>query len=142
VETVSHHCTVGDARTRFAAGRHGAYPIVDRSRLVGIVTRGDVLRDDSDDDEPLSDHSARDVVTVAPDDTAQAALRVMVDEQVEHVPVVDTGQLLVGICTRTDLLKVRRRQLDLERRQDGLAARLSSRPRRIRRRRPSKSPGR
>lgn len=143
VETFSHACTVGDARARFAAGRHGAYPIVDGSRLVGIVTRGDILRDDSDDDEPLSDHAAREVVTVAPDDTAQTALRVMVDEQVERVPVIGPGELLVGICTRTDLFKVRRRQMDLERRQDGLAARLSSGPRRIRGRRSSgSSPGR
>jgi signal-transduction protein with cAMP-binding, CBS, and nucleotidyltransferase domain len=46
----------------------------------------------------------------------------MVDEAVEHVPVVEEGRL-VGICTRTDLLKLRRRQFDLEERQDGLAAR-------------------
>ncbi|MCZ7528669.1 MAG: CBS domain-containing protein [Acidimicrobiia bacterium] len=143
VETFSNTCTVGDARARFAAGRHGAYPIVDGSRLVGIVTRGDILRDDSDDDAPLSDHAAREVVTVAPDDTAQTALRVMVDEQVEHVPVIGHGELLVGICTRTDLLKVRRRQMDLEKRQDGLAARLSSGPRRFGRRRLfGSSPGR
>jgi CBS-domain-containing membrane protein len=65
-------------------------------------------------------------VTVGPADTAQTALRIMVDEQVEHVPVVAVdGDRLVGICTRTDLLKVRRRQLDLERPQAGLAYRLN-----------------
>jgi len=32
------------------------------------------------------------------------------------------GDRIVGICTRTDLLKVRRRQYELERPQDGLAA--------------------
>jgi H+/Cl- antiporter ClcA len=139
VETFDHRCTVGEARARFAEGRHGAYPIVEGDRLVGIVTRGDVLRDDCDDDEDVVDHAAREVVTVAPHDTAQTALRVMVDEQVEHVPVLDSDQHLVGICTRTDLLKVRRRQLDLERRQDGLAARLNVGRRRFRSRAPSGS---
>jgi signal-transduction protein with cAMP-binding, CBS, and nucleotidyltransferase domain len=40
----------------------------------------------------------------------------MLDESIDHVPVVADGRV-VGICTRTDLLKVRRRQLELERRQ-------------------------
>jgi H+/Cl- antiporter ClcA len=125
VEVFDHTATFGEARTLFAAGRHGAYPIVDATRLVGIVARGDVLRDDCDDEQPLVDHAASQVVTVAPTDSAQTALRIMVDEHVEHVPVVDAARHLVGICTRTDLLKVRRRQLELERRQDGLASRLN-----------------
>ena len=123
VQVLRADATVGDARSRFALGGHAAYPVVDDDRrVVGIVTRGDVLRDDADDDERLLDHASTDVVSVRPTDRAQLALRVMVDESVEHVPVVDGGRL-VGICTRTDLLKLRRRQFDLERQQDGLAAR-------------------
>jgi signal-transduction protein with cAMP-binding, CBS, and nucleotidyltransferase domain len=92
---------------------------------VGIVTRGDILRDDCGDTEPLLDHASTQVVNVGPADPAQTALRVMVDEAIEHVPVLD-GDELVGICTRTDLLKVRRRQFDLERPQAGLAARAAN----------------
>ena len=125
VAALDHTATIGDARDRFAADGHGAYPIIDTGRLVGIVTRGDVLRHESDDDDqPLIDHAASQVLTVEAADTAQTALRVMVDEHVEHVPVVDADHQLVGICTRTDLLKVRRRQLDQERRQSGLVSRL------------------
>jgi chloride channel protein, CIC family len=128
VDVLPHTATVGDARLRFTAGGHGAYPVVDGSQLVGIVARSDVLRADGSpapDDRPLLDLAARQVVTVGPGDTAQTALRVMVDEQVEHVPVVDADHHLVGICTRTDLLEVRRRQLDLERPQPGLTHRPS-----------------
>lgn len=114
VVTLDAIATLGDARARFAEGGHGAYPVVDGRTLVGIVTRGDVLRADAADGEPLLDHCSRDVVTVRTTDRAHQVLRVIVEEHVEHVPVVDHG-LLVGICTRTDLLKVRRAQLDLER---------------------------
>lgn len=116
VDTIAAGVTVGDARRRFASGGHGAYPIVEGDRLVGIISRGDVLRDDCDDDASLLDHASRDVVTVRSGDGAQQVLQVMLDEEVEHVPVVDGGEL-VGICTRTDLLKVRRDQLVLERTQ-------------------------
>src|SRR5215212_11262169 len=122
VITVPASSTFGELRARFAMGGHGAYPIVDGDRLVGIIARGDVLRDGCDDDQSLVEHASSDVITVRPDDRAQAALRIMVDEAIEHVPVVD-GDRLVGICTRTDLLKVRRRHYELDRPQAGLAAR-------------------
>jgi signal-transduction protein with cAMP-binding, CBS, and nucleotidyltransferase domain len=43
---------------------------------------------------------------------------VMLEENVEHVPVVDDG-VLVGICTRSDLLAARSGQLLHERPQPG-----------------------
>jgi chloride channel protein, CIC family len=126
VDSLDAGATVGDARARFARGGHGAYPVVAGGRLVGIVSRGDVLGERCGDDEALVEHASRDVVTVGAGDSADAALRVMLDERVEHVPVVDGDGTLVGICTRSDLLKVRRTHLELERAQDGLRARPSA----------------
>ena len=119
VETLPDTATVGDASARLAGGRHGAYPIVDAAgRCVGIVSRGDLIGDPARDDEPLVDHASRDVVAVAPDDLAVTALHRMIEESIDHVPVLD-GDRLIGICTRTDLISVRARQLDLERYQPG-----------------------
>ena len=33
----------------------------------------------------------------------------MLEDEIEHVPVVDGGRM-VGICTRSDILRARRRQ--------------------------------
>ncbi|HMJ77440.1 MAG TPA: CBS domain-containing protein, partial [Iamia sp.] len=132
VETLPITATLGQARRHFATHGHGAYPIVADHRIAGIVTRGDLLRIDGDDAHPLLDHASTNVVTVAPDARAQTALRIMLDETIEHVPVVE-DDLLVGICTRTDLLKIRRRQADLERPQPGLAAQARHRVPRLRR---------
>lgn len=123
VITLGSSSTVGEARGRFVAGGHGAYPIVDDDRrLVGIISRSDILSEDCDDQQPLIEHASIDVVTVDSGARAQTVLRIMLDEGVEHVPVLDGGQL-VGICTRTDLLKVRRRQLSHEHRDLGLLGR-------------------
>jgi CIC family chloride channel protein len=84
VRTLPADATLGQARACFVSpavgAAHGAYPIVDDDRLVGIVSRGDLLRHDSSDDEPLLDHASADVVVVAPDDLASRALQVMVEK--------------------------------------------------------------
>jgi len=120
VQTLPADATVGDARRTFACGRHSAYPIVDRDgACVGIVARTDLLLNEAEDRELLLDHATREVVVVGPDDVAITALQRIVEEGVEHLPVIDGG-VLVGVCTRTDLLRVRASQFASER-HDGVA---------------------
>jgi CIC family chloride channel protein len=103
VVTLESSLRVGEARSRFLAGGHGAYPVMDGDRLVGIVSRGDILADEEqDDDRPVTELATDEVVTVRPDDGADVLLRLMATEGVEHVPVVDAAGALVGIATRTD----------------------------------------
>jgi CBS domain-containing protein len=130
VETLPVTATMGEAKARFRETHHGAYPLVDDAgAVVGIITRGDLLRDESPDDDPIIDHATTEVVCVGPRDAAMVAMQVMLDESVEHVPVVADGSL-VGIVTRSDLLEIRRTQLDLEAHQPGFdARRLLRRPR-------------
>jgi len=119
VETIPDTATVAQARDRLAAGRHGAYPVVDAAgRPVGILSRGDVLARAAESDEPVAAIASRDLVAVAPGDTLFAALHRMLAEEVEHLPVVAAGRL-VGICTRTDILRARARQLEHELTQPG-----------------------
>jgi CBS domain-containing protein len=119
VNTIPATATVGDARDAIEDGQHSAYPLVDEGgRCVGIVTRGDVLAS-ADDGGPVTDVASRDVVTVGPDDPVLTVLERMADEQVDHIPVLD-GDRLVGVCTRTDVLRVRSRGLEHERPQPGV----------------------
>ena len=57
-------------------------------------------------------------MSVRPDDLAVIALQRLVEEPVEHIPVLEVDRV-VGICTRTDLLRVREQQFELERHQAG-----------------------
>jgi CIC family chloride channel protein len=119
VDTLSAAATVGAARDKLLAGRHSAYPLVDgEGKCVGILTRGDLLRQPPDDSAPVATAASGDVVAVSPGDTVFRALQLILEEGVEHLPVLEGGRL-AGICTRTDVLRARRRQLDLERRQPG-----------------------
>jgi H+/Cl- antiporter ClcA/CBS domain-containing protein len=119
VETVSARTTVGDVRQLLERGGHGAYPLVDdRGRCVGIVARHDLLTAEADDASPVSRIATPEVVTVTPGDTLLVALRRMLEEDVGHLPVILDGEL-VGMCTRTDILRARRRKMVLEQMQPG-----------------------
>jgi CBS domain-containing protein len=119
VQTLNPGSTVGEALSCFLATGHGGYPLVDASgACTGIVTRSDLLREGLDSDAPVTSIATADPVTVTPGTLALDALHAMLQEGVEHLPVVADGRL-VGICTRTDLLRTRREQFELERSQPG-----------------------
>jgi CBS domain-containing protein len=123
VETLPASATVAQALARFGQGRHKAFPMVDDGRCVAVLNRADLLFGEASPDEPARDHAGP-VVAVRPNDLAVTVLERMLEDQVDHVLVLD-GDELRGICTRTDLLRVRERQFAQERRQPGLAASLN-----------------
>jgi len=120
VEVVPVNAPIADVAARFRADGHGAYPVVDGDgRCVGIVARGDLLREgDWTDESPVGDVAARDVVSVSSTDAVSEALERMLEEQIEHLPVIDSGQL-VGMCTRTDVMRARRSQWSQEQAEPG-----------------------
>jgi CIC family chloride channel protein len=106
----------------FRAHRHGAFPVVDEhGKLAGLVDSGDLLAL-SDGARSVIDVATTEVVTAAPRETLQTVLNRMVEEGVDHLPVVHGGAL-VGICTRTDILRARITQQEQERSEAGWLSR-------------------
>jgi CIC family chloride channel protein len=111
---------------RFSTGHQG-YPVVDAAgKLVGIVTGTDMRQKVKEGqlDKPVRDFMTRDPSSVTPSTTAHTALGVMVQLDVGHLPVVDEAdaRALVGMLTRSDLIRVERRVLEEESRSDALLA--------------------
>jgi CIC family chloride channel protein len=120
VETVDSRMRIADVAARFRRNGHGSYPVVDGDgRCVGVISRGDLLRGGEwTDDAPIGEIAATDVVSVCSSDTVINALELMLEEQIEHLPVIDAGRL-VGICTRTDVMRARKDQLANEHAEPG-----------------------
>jgi len=119
VDTLPADATLGDANRRLERGRHGAYPIIDAERhVLAIIAREDVLDTEATEDRPAVEVGSSDVVTVTSDQPLAVALRLLLDEGIGHLPVVDDGRL-VGMCTRTDILRARQRRYEEEAMQPG-----------------------
>lgn len=118
---------LADDVMRLARIRH--LPVVDRGRLVGLVSHRDMLRASvsslaglSRTEEasikgaiPVREVMKREVRTVRPDDTALAACELILEWKLGCLPVVDGDGRLVGILTEADFVELARRYLEKSR---------------------------
>ena len=111
-----------DAAVEMVQAGLGALPVVDEQRrLVGLLGDGDLLRDlltsvvlgsrmakgqprAPDRHRRVRDIMTRQVLCVAPEQPLAEVVSLMVNKNVERVPVVRQGQL-VGFLTRGDILR-------------------------------------
>ena len=86
---------------------HGAFPVSDhRGHLVGMITRKDLDKAQLHGlgDVPVGDFMTEDIITISPNAPITEAHRTMALRNIGRLPVMD-GDVLVGILTRTDLLR-------------------------------------
>lgn len=122
VDTISREDTVGDVADRVARGERGAFPIIDDDgRCLGMVTRRDLISQNLQREAFVGDVASSDLVSIDPNASLVDAMRVMAEEGLTHLPVVEGG-LLVGICTRADIVRSRSDELALERLEPGWLA--------------------
>lgn len=86
----------------------GSLPVCDGDRLLGMLTDRDitvrcVAQGLDADSTTVSDIMSDDVVVATADQDTEELMRVMGDEQIRRIPVVDADRNLVGIVSLADL---------------------------------------
>ena len=93
------------ARMIMQAERFKHLPVVERKRVLGVITDRDVRQHAAHLDETLVESvMSADPVTVSPDTTVEEAASLMLVRSIGCLPVTKDGGL-VGIITTTDLLR-------------------------------------
>jgi acetoin utilization protein AcuB len=93
------------ARLIMQAERFKHLPVVERKRVLGVITDRDVRQHAAHLDETLVESvMTADPVTVSPDTTVKEAASLMLVRSIGCLPVAQNGGL-VGIITTTDLLR-------------------------------------
>ncbi|MFB2970139.1 chloride channel protein [Aerosakkonema sp. BLCC-F183] len=110
VETLTSQMTKSEALQAFAHSHHRGFPVVNDSNLVGIVTQSDLNKRNFADDTPLSQIMTPQPVTVSPSTSLVHVLYLLNRLQLSRLPVTE-GRRLVGIITRSDLIRAEANKL-------------------------------
>lgn len=77
----------------------------DAGKLIGILSDRDLLRATGAIDLPVSEYMSCQVLTATPETSIRQIAEALVQNKISALPVVDSGQRVVGILTTTDILK-------------------------------------
>jgi len=102
--TVTPDTLVKDVLELMFRTKHLGYPVIDGDKLVGIITLQDVAK--APPEKPISELMTKDVVTIMPDVSTFDAFKLMNERKIGRLPVVNERDELVGIVSRTDLMRV------------------------------------
>ncbi|MBI5957290.1 MAG: CBS domain-containing protein [Chloroflexi bacterium] len=107
VQTVQVHERVKTVVERMRRAGHEGYPVVDGGRVVGLLTNRAVERTMS---HGMSHQTASEIMeageyTVKPSDSIEVLQQRMMRSGWGQIPVVNDEGILIGIVTRTDLIK-------------------------------------
>jgi CBS domain-containing protein len=109
VWSISPNATVFEAIQLMADKNVGALPVVDNSRLIGIISERDytrkvILKGLSSKDTAVRDIMTREMLTASPSDSIQDCMLVMTEKRVRHLPVLE-GTRMIGIVSIGDVMK-------------------------------------
>ena len=87
----------------------GSVVVVDDSKIVGIITERDIMRNIGGEmnylDRKCGDVCSKPVISIEPNAESWEAFEVMLRNKIRRLPVLDENQRLAGIVTERDLFK-------------------------------------
>ena len=105
---VEDTASVSDAERLMHQYSIGGVPVVNKGKIIGIVSRRDVRAIVSKrGDEKINTIMTRKPIIANEDITAEKALEIMYTNKVERLPVVNKKGKLIGIITMQDILEKR-----------------------------------
>ncbi len=108
VWSVAPGATVYEAIERMSDKGVGALLVMSGNSLEGIISERDyarkvILKDRSSKHTQVRDIMTEQVVTVTPRDTVEECMRIMTENHIRHLPVLD-GRVVSGIVSIGDLV--------------------------------------
>jgi len=113
--TVTEDTSMKEMASLIISTGYQGFPVVnEKSELTGIVSHSDVSKalERGQLDMKAGDLQPRKLVIAYPDETLEVVLERMALRGLGHVPVVERSnpKLLVGLITRSDIIKVHKRR--------------------------------
>ena len=105
--TILKDNTVGDALQIMQENKIGGIPVVDNEGMrIGIVTNRD-LRFQSDMERKIEEVMTKENIVTTHETDLKSAAKVLLENKIEKLPVVDNNGKLIGLITYRDITKLK-----------------------------------
>ncbi len=109
VWSVSSKTTIHEALQTLKKYDIGALPVIDETKLVGILSERDIVRKLDElgtfkTSLPVEDLMITSVYFVEPSNSVEECMKLMTNKHIRHLPVVENGKV-VGVISIGDLVK-------------------------------------
>ncbi|MBC7474790.1 MAG: CBS domain-containing protein [Candidatus Sericytochromatia bacterium] len=107
VRTITKITSVEHAQKAMLRYGHNGFIVVDNDCVEGIISRRDIEKayHHKMNSSPVSDFMSNYIIPITPDTSFDQIEKLMIDNNIGRFPVIENGKL-IGIVTRTDILKV------------------------------------
>ncbi|RLF58650.1 MAG: hypothetical protein DRN25_04995 [Thermoplasmata archaeon] len=102
--TVEKDTDIREAAKLMLDNKISSIPVVDNGEIVGIVCAIDIIRTLINSEVPVKEIMSNYVIVVSPEDRVVHARRLMLDNNISRVIVVEKGKI-VGILTEKDVVR-------------------------------------
>jgi len=107
VRTVFANETIEDVNRIMEVTGHGGLPVIEENKLIGIVTKKSVDKamNHGLGKRPVKSIMSSKLTTATVDTPVSVLKKMMIDHDIGRIPILDENNMLVGIVTRSDIIK-------------------------------------
>lgn len=109
IATIAPNAPIIDAAQRMARGNIGYFPVCEHGRLIGVITDRDItcraVADRGKTRKTVFDVMSKGVAYCFDDDNLTTAIRLMEENRIRRIPVLDRDEHLVGVLSLTDIAR-------------------------------------
>lgn len=108
VKTITPETTIAEAGQLMYRYGHSGYPVVKDEQLVGIITRRDLDKAQHHGlgHAPVKAYMTTNLLTIREDTTLEEIQKLVIRHNIGRLPVLDDTGKLVGIVSRTDIIRM------------------------------------
>ncbi|KXB08175.1 hypothetical protein AKJ56_01710 [candidate division MSBL1 archaeon SCGC-AAA382N08] len=116
VETVPPDLTVREFLENAMEIQHTGFPVVENEEVIGIITLEDTKKIDEEriDQTQIKEVMEKNVMYFGPEDTLDKIWKKMGEEDVGRFPIISRDGELVGMITRSDIMRAFKRLTELD----------------------------
>ena len=99
---VDKDITLADAAKVMSSKEIGSLLLVSKGKAKGIITESDLLKNFGKN-KKVSEIMSKNLISISENGSIESALKLMKDNKIKRLPIIDSQKKLVGIISMTDI---------------------------------------